>query len=58
MIKMISPKKLYPTESLFSIEEKKIEFYMECFKERIETEWYLLCYRRRSQGICCRQAGG
>lgn len=38
MIKMISPKKLYPTESLFSIEEKKIEFYMECFKERIETE--------------------
>ena len=45
MIKMISPKKLYPTESLFSIEESKIQFYMECFKEKIKTEdikvfWY------------------
>ena len=38
MIKMISPRKLYPTESLFSIEENKILFYMECFKENIVTE--------------------
>lgn len=38
MVKMISPKKLYPTESLFSIEENKILFYMECFKENIVTE--------------------
>ena len=35
---MISPKKLYPTESLFSIEEKKVLFYMECFKENLVTE--------------------
>lgn len=38
MVKMISPKKLYPTKSLFTIEEKKILFYMECFKENIVTE--------------------
>ena len=38
MIKMISPKELSPTESLFSIEENRIIFHMECFKENIETE--------------------
>lgn len=38
MIKIISPKKLYPTENLFSIEENKIKFYMECFKENVEIE--------------------
>lgn len=32
----ISPQKLYPTESLFSIEEKKILFFMECLKNDIE----------------------
>lgn len=38
MEKMVSPKTLYPTESLFSIEENKILFYMECLKENIVTE--------------------
>ena len=38
MIKMISPKELYPTESLFTIEENRIKFHMKCFKDNIETE--------------------
>lgn len=38
MIKIVSPRELYPTESLYSIEESRILFYMECFKENIETE--------------------
>lgn len=38
MEKMVLPKTLYPTESLFSIKENKILFYMKCLKENIVTE--------------------
>ena len=38
MLKTISPKKLYPTESLSMIKENKIQFYMNCFQNNIKTE--------------------
>lgn len=38
MIKIISPKELYPTESMFFIEENRINHYMECFKDSVATE--------------------
>ena len=38
MIKMVSPRKLYPTVSLTSIEENKILFYVECIKDGIMIE--------------------
>ena len=34
----VSPKLLYPTESLESISNNRIHFYIECFRNNIEVE--------------------
>lgn len=38
MVEWVSPKRLYPTISLSSVNEEKIKLYMKCFSDDIATE--------------------